>query len=100
MPNEIFAELEQKLDSLIEEVETLRLEISELREVRDGLRQEQSETEARLKQMLGKFSRLKESAADSSAEYREFSPQHDGSAPVRRHCRCWRSDCARHSLEH
>jgi len=62
MPNEIFAELEQKLDSLIEEVETLRLEISELREVRDGLRQEQSETEARLKQMLGKFSRLEESA--------------------------------------
>lgn len=62
MPNEIFAELEQKLDSLIEEVETLRLEISELRAVRDGLRQEQSETETRLKQMLGKFSRLEESA--------------------------------------
>lgn len=62
MPSEIFAELEQKLDSLIEEVETLRLEISELKAVRDGLRSEQNDTEARLKQLLGKFSRLQESA--------------------------------------
>lgn len=62
MTSAIFAELEQKLDSLIEEVETLRLEISELREVRDQLRTEQSEAETRLKQLLGKFARLEESA--------------------------------------
>jgi FtsZ-binding cell division protein ZapB len=62
MPSEIFAELEQKLDSLIEEVETLRLEISELKAVRDGLQREQAETEARLQQLLGKFARLDESA--------------------------------------
>ncbi|SEG60855.1 cell division protein ZapB [Marinobacterium lutimaris] len=63
MSNEIFSELENKLDSLIEEVETLRLEISELREVRDGLKAEQNEAEDRLKKLLGMFDRLEESAA-------------------------------------
>jgi len=63
MPSEIFAELENKLDSLIEEVETLRLEISELRQVRDGLKQEASQTEERLQKLLGMFDRLEESAA-------------------------------------
>ncbi|MBV1788801.1 cell division protein ZapB [Marinobacterium sp. D7] len=63
MPNEIFAELENKLDSLIEEVETLRLEISELRQVRDGLKQEAAQTDERLQKLLGMFDRLEESAA-------------------------------------
>ncbi|WP_432697622.1 cell division protein ZapB [Marinobacterium sp. YM272] len=63
MSSEIFSELESKLDSLIEEVETLRLEISELREVRDGLKAEQNETEGRLQRLLGKFDRLEESAS-------------------------------------
>lgn len=63
MPNEIFTELENKLDSLIEEVETLRLEISELRQVRDGLKQEAAQTDERLQKLLGMFDRLEESAA-------------------------------------
>ncbi len=63
MSSEIFSELENKLDSLIEEVETLRLEISELREVRDGLKVEQSQAEERLRGLLGKFERLEESAS-------------------------------------
>ena len=63
MSSEIFSELENKLDSLIEEVETLRLEISELREVRDGLKQEVSQNDERLKKLLGMFDRLEESAA-------------------------------------
>ncbi|GGC08169.1 hypothetical protein GCM10011352_38140 [Marinobacterium zhoushanense] len=63
MSNEIFAELENKLDSLIEEVETLRLEISDLRQIRDGLKQEAAETDERLQKLLGMFDRLEESAA-------------------------------------
>ncbi len=63
MSSEIFSELENKLDSLIEEVETLRLEISELREVRDGLQREASQSEERLQKLLGMFDRLEESAA-------------------------------------
>ncbi|KEA64384.1 hypothetical protein ADIMK_1630 [Marinobacterium lacunae] len=63
MTSEIFAELENKLDSLIEEVETLRLEISDLRQVRDSLQQEASQTEARLQKLVGMFDRLEESAA-------------------------------------
>ncbi|TCK06926.1 cell division protein ZapB [Marinobacterium mangrovicola] len=63
MSSEIFSELENKLDSLIEEVETLRLEISELRAVRDELKQEVSQNDERLKKLLGMFDRLEESAA-------------------------------------
>lgn len=63
MSSEIFSELENKLDSLIEEVETLRLEISDLREVRDGLQREASQSEERLQKLLGMFDRLEESAA-------------------------------------
>lgn len=62
MPSEIFAELENKLDALIEEVETLRLEISELHRVRDALKLEESQTEERLQKLLNMFNRLEESA--------------------------------------
>lgn len=62
MPSELFNTLETKLDTLIEEVETLRLEISELRQVRDDLQRQQSSAEENLQRLLGKFDRLAESA--------------------------------------
>lgn len=61
MTSELFNTLETKLDTLIEEVETLRLEISELRQVRDDLQQQQSVAESNLQRLLGKFDRLADS---------------------------------------
>ena len=63
MQNELFVELEGKIEGLIEEVELLRLEISELREAKSALEQEQSQTEEQLKRMLGKFDRLNDSTS-------------------------------------
>lgn len=62
MQSELFAELEGKIEGLIEEVELLRLEISELRQTKATLEDGQSQTEEQLKRMLGKFDRLQESA--------------------------------------
>ncbi len=62
MPNELFAELETKLVTLIDEVENLRLEISDLRQTRDTLLAEQQQTEQSLQRLLGKFERLADSA--------------------------------------
>lgn len=62
MQTDLFSQLEEKVESLIEEVELLRLEISELREVRKTLEAEKSGTDQRLKQLLGKFDRLNDSA--------------------------------------
>lgn len=62
MQSELFKELEGKIEGLIEEVELLRLEVSELRENKASLEQEQSQTEDQLKRMLGKFDRLQDSA--------------------------------------
>lgn len=63
MQSELFVELEGKIEGLIEEVELLRLEISELREAKSTLEQEQSQTEEQLKRMLGKFDRLNDSTS-------------------------------------
>ncbi len=62
MQSELFSELERKLESLIEEVETLRLEVSDLRAIRKTLEGEQVQVESNLKRMLGKFDQLQESA--------------------------------------
>ncbi|MGB2131564.1 MAG: cell division protein ZapB [Marinobacterium sp.] len=62
MQSELFAELEGKIEGLIEEVELLRLEISELRQTKAALEDGQSQTEDQLKRMLGKFDRLQDSA--------------------------------------
>lgn len=62
MQTELFSQLESKLETLIEEVETLRLEVSELRETRDSLQAEQEQSESRVKALLNKFDRLADSA--------------------------------------
>ncbi|GAA0791534.1 cell division protein ZapB [Marinobacterium sediminicola] len=61
MQSELFTELESKIEGLIEEVELLRLEVSELRQAKQGLEEERSRTEQNLQRLLGKFDRLKES---------------------------------------
>ncbi len=62
MQSELFKELEGKIEGLIEEIELLRLEVSELRQTKSTLEDEQSQTEQQLKRMLGKFDRLQDSA--------------------------------------
>ncbi len=62
MQSELFKELEGKIEGLIEEIELLRLEVSELRQTKTTLEDEQSQTEQQLKRMLGKFDRLQDSA--------------------------------------
>ena len=62
MQTELFAELENKLEALIEEVETLRLEVSELRSERDSLKADKQASDNGLQRLLGKFERLQESA--------------------------------------
>ena len=61
MQSGLFTELEQKIEGLIEEVELLRLEVSELRQDKAALETERETTEQSLQRLLGKFERLKES---------------------------------------
>ncbi|MBV0932489.1 cell division protein ZapB [Marinobacterium weihaiense] len=61
MQSGLFTELENKIEGLIEEVELLRLEVSELRQTKQALEDEQSQTEQSLQRVLGKFDRLKDS---------------------------------------
>ncbi|MBA4502819.1 cell division protein ZapB [Marinobacterium marinum] len=61
MQSGLFTELETKIESLIEEVELLRLEVSELRQAKQGLEEGRSQTEQGLQRLLGKFERLQES---------------------------------------
>lgn len=61
MQSGLFTELESKIEGLIEEVELLRLEVSELRQAKQSLEEEQSQTEQSLQRVLGKFDRLKDS---------------------------------------
>ncbi|WP_027854639.1 cell division protein ZapB [Marinobacterium litorale] len=63
MQSELFSELEQKIENLIEEVELMRLEISELKEERDALASQRGQTDERLQQLLQKFNRLEETAS-------------------------------------
>lgn len=61
MQSGLFTELEKKIEGLIEEVEMLRLEVSELRQSKASLESERESTEQTLQRLLGKFERLKES---------------------------------------
>jgi|GEM_PF-1325824 len=61
MQSGLFTELENKIEGLIEEVELLRLEVSELRQSKSVLEAERESTEQNLERLLGKFDRLKES---------------------------------------
>jgi len=61
MQSGLFTELENKIEGLIEEVEMLRLEVSELRQSKASLETERESTEQSLQRLLGKFERLKES---------------------------------------
>lgn len=61
MQSGLFTELEKKIEGLIEEVELLRLEVSELRESKTTLEAERENTEQSLQRLLGKFDRLRES---------------------------------------
>lgn len=61
MQSGLFTELESKIEGLIEEVELLRLEVSELRQAKQGLEEERSQTEQSLQRLMGKFDRLQES---------------------------------------
>ncbi|GAB0154128.1 MULTISPECIES: cell division protein ZapB [Marinobacterium] len=61
MQSGLFTELEKKIEGLIEEVELLRLEVSELRESKTTLEAERESTEQSLQRLLGKFDRLRES---------------------------------------
>lgn len=61
MQSGLFTELESKIEGLIEEVELLRLEVSELRENKAALEAERNNTEQSLQRLLGKFERLQES---------------------------------------
>lgn len=61
MQSGLFTELEKKIEGLIEEVELLRLEVSELRESKTTLEAERESTEQSLQRLLDKFDRLRES---------------------------------------
>ncbi|MDY6890107.1 MAG: cell division protein ZapB [Pseudomonadota bacterium] len=61
MQSGLFSELEHRIDGLIETVELLRLELSELRQEKAALETERAETEQNLQRLLGKFERLQES---------------------------------------
>ncbi|MBR9827926.1 MAG: cell division protein ZapB [Oceanospirillales bacterium] len=61
MQSGLFTELESKIEGLIEEVELLRLEVSELRQEKQSLEEDRAQTEQGLQRMLGKFDRLKDS---------------------------------------
>jgi|JTFO01.1.fsa_nt_gb FtsZ-binding cell division protein ZapB len=61
MQSGLFTELESKIEGLIEEVELLRLEVSELRQAKQSLEEERGQTDQNLQRLLGKFDRLQES---------------------------------------
>lgn len=58
MKSHLFNDLEVKIEAMLEEVELLRMEITELRETKQQLETEQQQTEARIEALLGKFSIL------------------------------------------
>ena len=58
MQNELFSQLENKIENLIEEVELLRMEVAELKEAKEGLEADRQTTEESLKRLLGKFDSL------------------------------------------
>ena len=57
---EMFALLERKIEVMLEEVELLRMEVAELRDARDALESEKSESTRRLQSLLTRFDSLQE----------------------------------------
>ncbi|MGY8870909.1 MAG: cell division protein ZapB [Pseudomonadales bacterium] len=55
MQTELFNQLESKIESMIDEVELLRMEISELREAKQKLEDGQQVWQENLQQLLNKF---------------------------------------------
>ena len=52
---EMFALLERKIEEMLEEVELLRMEVTELRDAKDALEAEKSESTRRLQSLLARF---------------------------------------------
>jgi len=55
MQHELFNQLENKSENLIEEVELLRMEVTELREAKESLETEKQGTQENLQRLLKKF---------------------------------------------
>lgn len=52
---EMFALLERKIEEMLEEVELLRMEVTELRDAKDALEADKSESTRRLQSLLARF---------------------------------------------
>lgn len=55
MQNELLEQLEEKIGQLLDEVELLRMEVSELKEEKNNLQQTQADSTDRLKSLLARF---------------------------------------------
>ena len=55
MQHELFNQVENKIENLIEEVELLRMEVTELREAKESLETEKQGTQENLQRLLKKF---------------------------------------------
>lgn len=55
MQSELFSQLESKIENMLDEVELLRMEISELREAKAQLEADQQQAQQGLERLLGKF---------------------------------------------
>ncbi|MBY4675637.1 cell division protein ZapB [Marinobacterium arenosum] len=55
MQNELLEQLESKIGQLLDEVELLRMEVSELREEKASLEQQQTQSVSRLQGLLARF---------------------------------------------
>lgn len=58
MEKELLEQLGSKIDSLLDELELLRMEVSELRSERDNLLVEKNESTERVKALLSRFDTL------------------------------------------
>lgn len=58
MEKELLEQLGSKIDSLLDELELLRMEVSELRTERDNLLVEKNESTERVKALLSRFDTL------------------------------------------
>lgn len=55
MQKELLSQLESKIGQLLDEVELLRMEVSELKEEKNTLQQGEDESTDRLKSLLARF---------------------------------------------
>ncbi len=58
MQNELFNALDGKIEQMLEEMELLRMEVSELREDKARLEAEQQNSEQKLRGLLSRFDAL------------------------------------------